>query len=71
MLNTYVTLLTESNNLVEYKLVGSVYLRFLSLLFLVAVMHFSFVSSLGEIPFDTADNALTIFNCTAGSRYAD
>ena len=34
-------------------------------------MHFSFVSSLVGIPFDTADNALTIFNCTAGSRYAD
>ena len=38
--------------------------------FFFAVMHFSFVSSLVGIPFDTADNALTIFNCAAGSRYA-
>ena len=43
---------------------------FIPCLFLVAVMHFSFVSSLVGIPFDTADIALTIFSCAAASRYA-
>ena len=33
------------------------------------VMHFSFQSSLAEVPFDTTDNALTIFRCSSASQY--
>ena len=32
-------------------------------------MHFSFQSSLSGVPFDTTDNALTIFRCSSALQY--
>ena len=41
----------------------------MSNVFLPLVMHFSFVSSLVNMPFDRTDNATTIYRCNATNRY--
>ena len=41
----------------------------MSNVFLPLVMHFSFVSSLVNVPFDRTDYALTLYRCNATNRY--
>ena len=39
------------------------------LLLAVLGIHFSFLSSLLNVPFDTANNALTIYRCGSATQY--